>query len=441
MPEHDSLPAEECHAPYVVGGGVVTDGVDVLLEDGAIEIRGGKIEAVGPTAKVRNEASRFYDVGGRLILPGMLNAHHHLYSFLATGLSPRGSTESFADQLRNFWWHLDSVLDEESVYWSALMGLIDSIHRGVTMLFDHHASMAYVHGSLGAIERAMVKAGVRGLLCFETSDRRGTRAVGEHIAENVCFWQDHRDDPMIKGSFGLHANFTLSEATLEAVRAEKPRDMPIHIHCGEDRVDIDYCHDLGYEGPVQRLAHFGLLSGKSILAHVIHLSRRDYALIEQIEPVLVANAESNANNQVGSPKRENLPPVVLGTDGMSGDMVASLRSLYLLGRGRRESLRDLNRIFFARRYAVQRAFFPECAALTPGSPADVAVLDYAPLTPVTHDNIVGHLLFGARTGRACMTICDGRILLEEGRITFADEAQLRAKAKEAASRLHERYYG
>jgi cytosine/adenosine deaminase-related metal-dependent hydrolase len=88
---------------------------------------------------------------------------------LATGLSPIGPVNNFTQILENLWWHLDKTLDEESIYYSAIYGLMQSIRYGVTTVFDHHASMSSVSGSLSLIENAFRDVGLKGVLCYEIS--------------------------------------------------------------------------------------------------------------------------------------------------------------------------------------------------------------------------------------------------------------------------------
>jgi putative selenium metabolism protein SsnA len=423
--------------PVIVGNGVVTDGSRLLIEQGAVLIRGNRIEQVGPLSEMPRYGASFWDVDGRIVMPGFLNAHHHLYSSLATGLAPLGPTPNFVSILSNLWWSLDLVLDEESIYYSALFGVIESVKHGVTTIFDHHASMGCVRGSLALVAGAFRTAGIKGLLCLETSDRLGADAISQQIEENLAGLSDPDPSDTIRHAFGLHANFTLSDSTLERVAVAKPKDMPVHIHCGEDRADLDYCLANGFRGPVDRLHRFGLLTPDSLLAHAIHLTDDDYRLIEEIRPIVVSNPESNANNRVGMMNRERIGPYVLGTDGMSPDMLQTLRSHYLLSGA---PFSDLKSAFFDRRYAVQRQFFPDTGALEPGARADLAVLDYAPATPISLDNLLGHLLFGARAGKVYMTVANGRALYRDGEVTFVDEQEVRRCVTSAARKLHERYY-
>jgi len=424
---------------YIIGGGVLADGMAVFIEDGAVLIENGKISKVGKREELIKKDIRFFDVGGRIMLPGFLNPHHHLYSSFAPGLSPVGETGSFVKILENLWWKLDLALDEESTYYSALMGIIDSIKHGTTMLFDHHASMNYVRGSLSSIEKAFDLAGIKGMLCFETSNRRGEKQAEKHIEENISFFEKHRGSFCLQGMMGLHANFTLDEVLLEKIQKIKPGDMPVHIHCGEDKADFDYCIERGYEGPVDRLNSFNLLDSKSILAHAIHLGERDFELINKLDPVIVTNPESNANNRVGTMNRKAFKNYIAGTDGMSGDMVKTLRTLYLLGEGE-ESFEELSRAFFSNRVRVQKKYFPGTGSFEEGSQADIAVLDYVPLSPIDKSNITGHLIFGAEGGKVYATISAGKMLYVDGKITFLEEKEVIKMAKKVARKLHDRYY-
>jgi cytosine/adenosine deaminase-related metal-dependent hydrolase len=398
---------------------------------------------VGSLSEMPRSDASFIDVGGRIIMPGLLNAHHHLYSSLATGLVPLGPTPDFVSILDNLWWSLDLALDEESIYYSALFGVIESVKHGVTTIFDHHASMGCIRGSLALVARAFQQAGIEGLLCLETSDRMGPDALSDQIEENLAGLPDSPTSDTIRYAFGLHANFTLSNATLERIAKAKPKEMPIHIHCGEDRADLDYCLANGFRGPVDRLHQFGLLGPDSLLAHAIHLTDADYRLIDDIQPIVVSNPESNANNRVGTMNRERIGNYVLGTDGMSPDMLETLRSHYLLGG---VPFSELKSVFFDRRYAVQRQFFPDTGGsrvglpLRPGARADIAVLDYAPSTPISLDNLLGHLVFGARAGKAYLTVANGRVLYRNGEVTFVDEREVRRGVMSAARKLHKRYY-
>jgi cytosine/adenosine deaminase-related metal-dependent hydrolase len=424
---------------FIVGNGIIADGRGLFLENGALFVDEGRIQEIGLCDTIRKEGVPFYDVRGRIILPGLVNFHHHLYSFFAPGFSPAGRTDTFPDILENLWWRLDRSFNEEILYFSVLMGALDSLSYGVTTIFDHHASMSLDTGSLDIAAEAFQRAGARGVLCFETSDRAGNEAMKRHVEENISFREKHRKNAFLGGVFGLHANLTLSEETLEYIGETRPADMPVHVHCGEAPEDFAFCRKEGYRGPVDRLNSFGLLDGKSILVHCVHLDEDEYRILDEIRPAIVINPESNANNRVGNARRDDLPDHLLGTDGMSGDMISALRSYFLLGSGGAEPFGRMERMLLTLPYERVKSYLPVELGFHPGAPADIAVLDYVPLSPVEEKNLTGHLLFGAKGGKTFLTAVNGRILWHEGRFPEHDIETLRFEARRAAHSLAQRF--
>ena len=121
------------------------------LPDGGVVTDGGKIVEVGTTAdlKAKYPQAEFVDARGGVIMPGLINAHTHIYSALARGLSIDGyNPTSFYEVLDGQWWYIDRNLDLEATKASAQALVIDSIKQGVTTIFDHHASFCEVPGSL-----------------------------------------------------------------------------------------------------------------------------------------------------------------------------------------------------------------------------------------------------------------------------------------------------
>ena len=139
--------------------------------------------------------------------------------------------------------------------------------------------------------------------------------------------------------------------------------------------------------------------------------------------------------------RSKIADYVLGTDGMSGDLLQTVRSHYLLGEGRKQPLKDLGEAFFSAKLKALQKYFPDTGDLRLGARADIAVLDYVPITPLSPENLVGHLLFGAKGGRVFMTVSDGVIIFRDGSITTIDETDLVREARIAAKGLHRRYHG
>ena len=149
----------------VLGNGkvITRDASCPLIENGAVAIDGSVICRVGNVQDIRNAYpdAEFIDAGGGLIMPAFINAHEHIYSSFARGLSINGyDPKGFLDILDGMWWTIDRNLTLHDTYLSAMATYIDCIRNGVTTIFDHHASFGSIGGSLFEIEKAAKETGV-----------------------------------------------------------------------------------------------------------------------------------------------------------------------------------------------------------------------------------------------------------------------------------------
>lgn len=154
------------------------------------------------------------------------------------------------------WWAIDRKLDADATRKSAAATILDCIRMGVTSIFDHHASYGEIPGSLFAIAEEARRLGMRCCLCYEVSDRDGAQKCAEAIRENGEFARYAAKDPsdMVKAMFGLHAPFTLSDATLDRCVRENDGVTGFHVHVSEGMDDVyDSLRNHGRR-PVQRLA-------------------------------------------------------------------------------------------------------------------------------------------------------------------------------------------
>ncbi len=437
--------------PVVIYGGPLYDGKGNVYEDGSVYIKNGKVALIGSEEEVfggmdKNLDVEVIDTQGKVIFPGLINAHHHFYSAFAKGLAPFGPVLNFQDRLKNLWWKLDKSLDKEAVQLSTMVSLMDCIRAGVTTVFDHHSSPMVIEDSLDGMAVVIKQVGLQALLCHEISDRNGKKIFQQQLQENLSFIEKYQNDPDIKGILGLHANFTLSENSLKIVENEIDDGVGIHIHCAEDICDQTYCNDLGYKGCIHRLNKHNLINKKSILAHGLHLTENELTTLSKSGALLVHNPESNANNNVGRLKLP-LPKdilVGLGTDGFTSDMFHSLRAAFISHRqaGTEESVL-FNRLpkyllennsKFAARYFNGRP-----GVLEKGSKADVAVFDYVPYTLFHENNITGHMLFGMYNSRATLVITGGKIIYKDGTFFTLDEKLILDESKKVSRKVWERY--
>jgi putative selenium metabolism protein SsnA len=414
-----------------------------VLWNSTVVTEGDRIAAIGPVSQMakRFPQAEAVDCSGKIVLPGFICTHHHLYSTMARGMNPPGEPASnFVEILERLWWKLDKALSEEDVTLSAQIPLAECIRNGTTTIIDHHASPSHRDGSLDLIEKAVRGAGLRASLCYEVSDRN---EPGGGIAENERFIKKvGKGDGQIAAMMGLHASFTLSDETIEkCVGIARHAGVGCHIHVAEDAADRE--DSLAKYGvpTVERLRRLGVAGAQSIFAHCIHIDESEMDILAATRTSVAHNPESNMNNAVGVAKLLKLLKkgvlVGLGTDGMSSDMLAQMRCAYLLqrldNRDPRVAFVEAPQLLLQNNVEIcEHQFGIRLGEIAEGSPADLAIIDYLPPTPLDETNFLGHLIFGLVDATVDTTVCRGKILMRGKKILSLDEERISARSRELA---------
>ena len=418
-----------------------------VLEDGAVAVDGDRIAEVGPGAGFNHaDFDEVIDAGGRVIAPGFVNLHMHLYSTFATGMGV-APAHDFVQVLETLWWRLDKALNDQDVYWSAMVPLARSARRGFTTVFDHHASPGAVDGSLSRLNLARRAVGLRGVFCYEVSDRDGAAVRDAGVAENLRFIRRCAEerDPMAAAAFGLHASFTLADDTLAMVAGEPDAVAAgLHIHVAEDREDVVQTRERCGKGIMERLDDFGLLTPRAICAHGIHLDAGENARLAARGGLLVHNPQSNMNNAVGFldlvERDLSAPLTCLGSDGMTSNLLeevrASIFAHHHLRRHPQAAFMEPVTLLIKNNYAAARRFLdPRLGRLESGAPADLVVFDYVPYTPLTPDTLAGHLVFGLSQVEARDVLVAGEWVLTGRDLVNLDEEAIGRSSRERAAAL------
>jgi putative selenium metabolism protein SsnA len=381
------------------------------------------------------------EVDGALILPGLVIAHTHLYSALARGMpGPRPAPRNFLEILERVWWRLDRALDPASLSAAAEVGLLEAARCGATTVIDHHESPAFIDGSLDVLAEAAERIGVRVLLCYGSTDRHGAQGARAGARENERFAAAvGRRWPRAGALIGLHAGFTASDAMLEqAAELARRFGLGVHLHLAEDGIDQQEARRRGGQDAVERLERFGVLGAGALLAHGIHLSERERAAICSAGATVVHNPRSNLNNAVGYLDVRSLASqVALGTDGIDGDLLAEARAAFLRGRERYgpEQAPDVLGMLVAGQRFAARWLGHGLGRLEAGCPADLVVFDYDPPTPLTAENLAGHLLFGLGARHVRDVVVQGELIVQNRLSTRVWEGAVQARGREQAQRL------
>jgi len=435
----------------ITNGHLVTlDEDNRFIENGSIYIDESKIMDVGHFAPDTYTVDRVIDAHGKLIMPGLINAHHHLYSTFARGFTPPGPpATNFEENLKRLWWKLDAALDSEDVYFSALLAIMHAARAGCTTIIDHHASPSCRDGSLDQVERAFRDVGLSGCLCYEVSDRN---VEGEGIEENERYLRKCRDsaDTQMAGMFGLHALMTLGTRTLDrCADIGNSLGAGFHVHAAEDEIDVSLTMDRYGRRIMDRFLDFGIPGPNTIFVHGIHFGPRELDLLRSTDSMLVNAPESNMNNGLSvAPILDMLKhgvTVGVGTDGMSSHLISQARAMYLHQRTYHRdptvAFAEACEILLKNNRSICNRLFDESRGMIArGQLADIVISDYVPFTPLNAGTFYGHLLFGLSFARVHTTVARGRVIVEDGHLLHLDEDEIRAHCAERVPSIWKRIH-
>ena len=394
--------------------------------------RGFSFLESAPTPEKLALGDRVIDCAGKLVTRSFGCGHHHIYSTLARGMpAPQKTPVNFAEILKYIWWHLDKCLDMEMIEASALASAIYCIKSGVTLIIDHHASPFAVKGSLSTIAGAFDRVGISHLLCYEMSDRDGERVREAGLAETDAFLAAGH-----QGHVGLHASFTVGDQLLQkAVALAHKHDTGLHMHVADDPVDQEETQKRYGQRVVERLQQAGALAlPKSILSHCIHLSEHEKNLIRESGVWVAQNVESNQNNNVGLTSYKSITDnTMLGTDGMHSDMLRSAKAAFLAG----QSTEGIGFDEIYRRFRNVHRYAREFGMRGDGE-NNLVILNYDAPTELAADNFLGHFVYGIDARHVTTVICQGKVIMEEGKIVTVDEAEVLGFAREMGKKLWEK---
>lgn len=350
------------------------------------------------------------------IMPGAVCAHTHLYSGLVPyGMPPaRPPPGSFIQILERVWWRLDRAIDAEILRAGARDYVARALLAGTTTLIDHHESPNLIEGSLSILAEVCHELGMRVLLCYGATERNFGR---EEAQRGLAECRRVPASPLLRGLVGLHASFTVSDATVrEAGELARELGTVLHVHVAEDRSDVEDARRRGAAGPLERLMSLNALVPGSILAHGVHLSADEVRLSDSLGCWLVHNPRSNQGNRVGYGRNLSAASrVALGTDGWNPDMAEEEAALLRLAAQHGDTGIG-GRLAAGHRLTAER-FGAAAQALTPGALGDVVVREGGKLR---------HVIVG------------GRLVVEDGVLLTGDLDAITACAKSEAARLWSR---
>jgi 5-methylthioadenosine/S-adenosylhomocysteine deaminase len=437
---------KKASADLVVRGATIVtmDGAGRVVEDGAIAVKGDTILAVGPSEEISSkyEATQKIDATGKLILPGLINAHTHIPMVLMRGLIDDVTLDDwlskyiFPAEARN--------VNEEYVRWGSRLALAEMIRSGTTTFAD----MYYFEDAVAEETKA---AGLRGFvgetwIDFPAPDNKNGADMAAYTEKFLKKWQG---DPLIHASVAPHSIYTCSEKTLrDSAALARKYHAPILIHVAEMRKEYVDSIEKNGATPVQYLERIEFLGPDVLAAHCIWTDHTDMKILADRRVGCVHNPSSNMMLASGvAPVVEQRAAgmrVGLGTDGPAGsnndldimeemDLAAKLQKTYRVdprALGAKGAL-EMATIEGARALHMEK----EIGSLEAGKKADFAVLRLNVPNAVPMFDVYSQIVYALKASQVETVVVGGTTVMKDGKVLTVDEAAAMAKAKEYGKKV------
>jgi len=441
----------------IENGAVLTvDDAGTLHKPGYVYIENDKIAAVGAgnaPQSLRAAANERIDATHMAVMPGMVNAHTHLFQTFLRGLA---DDKPLLEWLAAAIWPVAQALTEEEAYVAAKLGLIENIHSGATTVIDHQ----YIHtepGNDDGVCRAAEETGVRFLLA------RGWTDMGYHpafmetpdqimaeMARLHATWHGRAND-RIRIEFAPLIPWGCSDDTMRRTYAQgKAWGVGSMIHIAETRKEVEMNLELRGLRHVEWLAALGTLGPDVQLVHSVWLDDHELDLLQEHGGVVVHCPVANmylASGMARVPEmRRRGITVALATDGPGSnnnqDMLEVLKTTALSGKVSTLDAMALlpeDVIWMACRGGSHAFGQPHMiGSLEVGKKADVVLVDLdTPFAMPVH-RVASALVYNVNSGSVDTVIVDGKMLMRGKEVLVVDEKAVLAKARAACARLFER---
>ena len=411
------------------------------ISDGGLFVRDNVVEQAGPTAELPAEADRVIDASGMIVLPGLVNTHHHLYQTLTRAV-PAAQDATLFRWLKTLY-PIWANLTPDAIYTSALVGLAELMLSGCTTASDH----LYIYPNDCRIDdeiRAAQEIGIR----FHAS--RGAMSLGESdgglppdsIVEDENFiledtrraietYHDSKPYAMLRIVVAPCSPFSVTPDLMrEAAALARSYGVQLHTHLAETLDEERFClREFGHR-PVEYAEELGWVGDDVWHAHCVHLNEQEIALFAQTGTGVCHCPSSNMRLGSGiAPVRAYLDAGVrvgLGVDGSasndSSHLLAEARMALLLQRvsGDPAGLNAEEALHLATVGGAQVLGRDDIGALAPGQAADfiglrLDRLDYA---GALHDPLAA-LVF-CTPQRVDLSVINGRVVVEDGHLLTVD---------------------
>ena len=440
----------------VSGGPVITvDDRRRVFDPGAVAVDGDRIIAVGPASDLSGyRATRVIDTSGKAVLPGFVDAHQHLFQYLARGL---GEGLELWPWLSDFMWPVTTAISTAEARIGAQLGAVEAARSGVTTVLDNHYAPTDFESTM-AVADAIAEVGLRGAVARGMTGELTGMAAKHGLAGDLFRYSNQEELDITRACIEacspgsrvgvwpapLNIIYVDQEMVVDAVQLARDAGTGWHSHCSEAANDPVFYLEEYDTRPVEWLAERDLLGHGATLAHGIFLDDREVELVGDSRTGISYCPISHQYIALGVMRLRDLrdagATVGLGLDGGSGhrlDMFACMKQAVLLQRVHTQNPTESNgeeAIELATRAGADYMGI-EAGVIAPGKLADLVIVDQTQPHHAPLHRAVASVVYSTSPADVTHTIVGGEVVFEGGRCTKVDEASVVEEATGRAADL------
>lgn len=412
-------------------------------------IQGSEIVEVGLASPLRAAHPQVEEIpfSGRLLAPGFINTHHHMYGVLSHGIPLDKAPSGFWPFLEDFWWPLvEDALSHEMIAAATELACLEMVRSGITTFYDCLEAPNALPGALDVEAEIVRRWGLRGFLSFEATERQGEQNGQLGHRENAGFIDRARKaGGLVQGLMCYHTTFTCSESFIrQAFALAEERNVRVHAHVSEGTYEPEFCLKHFGRRTLEQYQHWRLLGPQLLASQCVQIDSHEIRLLAESGANVVHMPLSNCEVGGGfSPVPEMLQagiPIALGSDGYINNFLEVMRGAFLMHKARLQdpTVMPADTIWkMATENGARALGLRKVGRLAPGFSADLLTIDLDLPTPPQSFNLRDQVLLWRNPEHIREVMVAGRFLMRDGVVIGVDEDAIRAHCREAARELWE----
>lgn len=428
------MDSEQQYDLLITGGKIVTmDAERRVIDNGALVIAGNKIEEVISAGELPSnyKARKTINADGKVIIPGLINAHSHIAMTLF-----RGFVEDLVlyKWLERVWQYELSALNENNVRAGSKLAFAEMIHSGVTCAHDmywHYMSTIDLAEEIGF--RLISGPPITGIGEPDFNEMINTaRSILKQIKNY------HYIHPIIQA----HSTYTTTPEMMRKVfEIKQEYGVAFTTHASENQAEVDDVREQYGKTPIELLQSYNLLDSGTILAHCVKLQDHEISLLSESSTNVAHCPESNLKLGSGIARIADMFKaginICIGTDGPASnnnlDLLGEIRTAALLQKGYYENpevlttmqAMEMATINGAKAYGLDK----NLGSLEPGKRADIVIIDFDKIHLTPCYDVYAHLIYSVNKADVDTVLIDGKIYMDDGELTTLDEKAIKAEVR------------